>query len=109
MLRHKPTFHAVEKSAGDETMPEAAVNSYKIDRRAIEFTLYEHLHVEQLFEHERYAHLSRAEVEELPPRVLESCRCAHAPGDRSGCQFEAGRVRTPAGFQDAWRKLFDLG
>ena len=29
-------------------MPEAATNAYKVDRRAIEFTLYEHLHVEQL-------------------------------------------------------------
>jgi hypothetical protein len=31
-------------------MPEASQNSYKLDRRTIDFTLYEHLHIEQLFE-----------------------------------------------------------
>jgi alkylation response protein AidB-like acyl-CoA dehydrogenase len=88
-------------------------NSYKVDRRAIDFTLFEHLHVEQLFEFERYAHLSRAECD----AVLDQCsRFAtevtgplNASGDRAGCRFERGQVHTPPGFREAWRKLFDLG
>src|SRR5262245_65899092 len=96
----------------DQPMPEAAVNSYKIDRRAIEFTLYEHLHVEQLFEHERYAHLSRTEcdaiIDQCARFVTEVTGPLNASGDRSGCRLEGGTVHTPAGFKDAWKELFDL-
>ena len=88
-------------------------NFYKVDRRAIDFTLYEHLHVEQLFDFERYAHLSRTESD----AVLDQCsRFAtevsgplNASGDRAGCRFEKGQVQTPPGFKEAWRKIFDLG
>jgi len=40
-------------------MSGAAVNNYKADLRAIQFTLYEHLHVEQVFGLEAFSHLSR--------------------------------------------------
>jgi alkylation response protein AidB-like acyl-CoA dehydrogenase len=76
-------------------MPDAAPNAYKIDRRAIDFTLYEHLHVEQLFDTERFSHLSRAECDAL----LDQCS-----------RFVTdGTVHTPPGFKEAWNKLFDLG
>ena len=81
-------------------MPEAPQNSYKLDRRAIDFTLYEHLHIEQLFEHERYAHLSRAEcdavIDQCVRFVTEVTGPLNAPGDRAGCHFENGTVSTPA-------------
>ncbi len=94
-------------------MPEAAPNTYRIDRRAIDFTLYEHLHVEQLFDTERYAHLGRADCD----AILDQCaRFAtevtgplNAPSDRAGCRFENGTVHTPPGFKAAWTKLFELG
>src|SRR5262249_60686482 len=41
--------------------------------------------------------------------VTEVTGALNASGDRSGCRLEGGIVHTPAGFQDAWRKLFDLG
>jgi alkylation response protein AidB-like acyl-CoA dehydrogenase len=94
-------------------MPEAPQNSYKLDRRAIDFTLYEHLHIEQLFEHERYAHLSRAEcdavIDQCARFVTEVTGPLNGPGDRAGCHFENGKVSTPAGFKRAWKTLFDLG
>src|SRR5262245_31300221 len=94
-------------------MPEAAQNTYKLDRRAIDFTLYEHLHVEQLFEHERYAHLSRAEcdaiIDQCARFVTEVTGPLNGPGDRVGCRFEDGRVSTPNGFKRAWTTLFELG
>src|SRR5215813_4902686 len=94
-------------------MPEAAQNTYKLDRRAIDFTLYEHLHVEQLFEHERYAHLSRAEcdaiIDQCARFVTEVTGPLNGPGDRVGCRFEDGRVSTPNGFKRAWNTLFELG
>jgi len=94
-------------------MPEAAPNTYKLDRRAIDFTLYEHLHIEQLFDTERYAHLSRNEcdavLEQCVRFVTEVTGPLNRPGDRVGCRFENGTVHTPAGFKEAWTKLFELG
>jgi hypothetical protein len=94
-------------------MPEAPQNSYKLDRRAIDFTLYEHLHIEQLFEHERYAQLSRAEcdavIDQCARFVTEVTGPLNGPGDRAGCHFEDGRVSTPNGFKRAWNTLFELG
>jgi alkylation response protein AidB-like acyl-CoA dehydrogenase len=94
-------------------MPEAAVNSYKVDRRAIDFMLWEHLHVEQLFETERYSHLSRDECTALIDQCIrlatEVLGPLNAPGDRHGCRFENGQVITPPGFKDAWKKFHDIG
>jgi alkylation response protein AidB-like acyl-CoA dehydrogenase len=94
-------------------MSEAAINNYKYDLRAIQFTLYEHLNIEQLFQHELYSHLSRVECDQ----VIEQCaRFAtevtgplNGPADRRGCKLEGGIVHTPPGFKDAWKKVFDLG
>jgi alkylation response protein AidB-like acyl-CoA dehydrogenase len=90
-----------------------APSSYKVDARALSFTLWEHLHAEQLFEHERFAHLSREECD----AVIEQCiRFAsevtaplNSPADRVGCKFEKGNVITPDGFKAAWKKLYELG
>ena len=94
-------------------MPEAAVNHFKADLRAIQFTLYEHLHVEQLFAHEIFSHLSREEcdatIEQCLRFVNEYTGPLNGPADRVGCVLEKGVVRTPAGFKAAWRKLFELG
>jgi alkylation response protein AidB-like acyl-CoA dehydrogenase len=94
-------------------MAEAASNYYKIDLRAIEFTLFEHLKVDQLFAHEAYAHLSREDCEQV---IRQCARFAtevsgplNAPGDRTGCRLEGGKVITPAGFKEAWKKLWELG
>jgi alkylation response protein AidB-like acyl-CoA dehydrogenase len=94
-------------------MAEAGTNNYKIDLRALQFTLFEHLKVDQLFAHEAYAHLSREDCEQI---VTQCARFAtevtgplNGPGDRAGCRLENGGVKTPAGFKDAWAKLWELG
>src|SRR5262249_44871929 len=94
-------------------MSGAAVNNYKADLRAIQFTLYEHLHVEQVFEHETFSHLSREEcdatVEQCLRFVNEFTGPLNGQADRVGCILEKGVTRTPSGFKEAWRKLFELG
>jgi alkylation response protein AidB-like acyl-CoA dehydrogenase len=94
-------------------MADAALNFYKADLRSIQFTLYEHLKVQQLFELERFAHLSREECDAIIDQchrfVTEVTGPLNGPGDRAGCRFENGNVITPTGFQEAWQKLFDLG
>ena len=50
-------------------MSEAAVNHFKADLRAIQFTLYEHLKVQQVFDLESFAHISRDECD----AIIEQC------------------------------------
>ncbi len=94
-------------------MPEAAVNHFKVDLRAIRFTMYEHLGVQQLFELEAFSHLTRedcdATIEQCARFVSEVTGPLNGIGDRLGCRKENGRVITPPGFREAWQKLFELG
>ncbi|HEX3175848.1 MAG TPA: acyl-CoA dehydrogenase [Methylomirabilota bacterium] len=91
----------------------APAGHYKADLRAIRFTLYEHLRVDRLFALERYAHLSREECDAIIDQAYRFATEVTGPlnssGDRTGARLEGGRVTTPAGFREAWRKLFELG
>src|SRR5262245_15680150 len=85
-----------------------AMNFYKTDLEAIRFTLYEHLGVQQLFKLDRFAQVSREDCDAV---IAECLRLAtevtgpiNGPGDRAGCRLEGGRVVTPAGFKEAWRR-----
>src|SRR4029453_19272368 len=57
--------------------------------------------------------LSRAEcdavIEQCARFVTEVTGPLTGPGDRVGSRFENGPVHTPAGFKEAWTKLFELG
>ncbi|MCW5890929.1 MAG: acyl-CoA dehydrogenase [bacterium] len=90
-----------------------APNSYKLDRRAIDFTLFEHLKIQQVFEHEIYAHLSREDVaaviDQCARFAMEVTGPLNSPADRAGCVLKDGVVHTPKGFKEAWAKLFELG
>ncbi len=94
-------------------MADAALNYYKADLRAIRFTLYQHLRVQQVFEHERFSHISREECDAIIDQCLrfvtEMTGPLNGPGDRHGCRHENGNVTTPPGFREAWQKLFELG
>jgi len=91
----------------------AAINFYKADLRALQFTLYEHLKVQQLFEMETFSHLSRAECDAIMDQCLrfatEVTGPLNGPGDRVGCVHSDGSVKAPDGFGEAWRKLYELG
>src|SRR5215813_14353457 len=91
----------------------SGTNFYRVDLRSIEFTLYEHLHVEQVFEHGAYSHLSREECDEIIGQcvrfVTEVTGPLNRSGDKVGCRFTNGEVATPPGFKEAWKKLYELG
>lgn len=97
-------------------MSEAAINFFKSDRRSIEFTLWEHFRVQDLFDSEfseHFSHLSREECEAVIEQVERFCNEEVGPicgsADRAGCVLEDGQVRTPEGFQQSWNKLYELG
>jgi hypothetical protein len=94
-------------------MSNAGQNHYKIDLRAIRFTLYEHLNVEQLFQHERFSHLSREECDAIIDQCIryatEVTGPLNGPADRVGCRLVDGQTITPPGFKKAWKTLAELG
>lgn len=94
-------------------MSQQAVNFFKADLRSIRFTLYEHLRVQELFALDRYRHLDQRECDAIVDQchrfVCEVIGPLNGPGDRHGCRFEQGVVKTPPGFREAWRKLYELG
>jgi alkylation response protein AidB-like acyl-CoA dehydrogenase len=90
-----------------------APNSYKVDRRAIDFTLFEHLKIQQVFEHELFSHLTRedctAVIDQCTRFAMEVTGPLNSYADRVGCTLKDGVVHTPKGFKEAWTKLFELG
>src|SRR5688500_8673702 len=81
--------------------------------RDLRFVLYE------LFDGEELARLPGFEdatsdtvmavLEEMGKIAAEVLRPLNAPGDAQGCRYEAGRVRTPDGFPEAWKLLREGG
>ncbi|MFN8545326.1 MAG: acyl-CoA dehydrogenase [Candidatus Binatia bacterium] len=94
-------------------MAAGGTNHYRVDLRAIQFTLYEHLKVQQVFEHGHFSHLSRAECDEVVAQCIRFVTEVTGPlnrlGDKTGCTLQQGKVSTPPGFKEAWKKLYDLG
>ena len=94
-------------------MSEAAINFFKTDLRSLQFTLYEHFRIQELFEHEYYSHLSREECDAVIDQCMRFCNEVIGPlngvGDRTGCRLEDGQVHAPEGYREAWKTLYELG
>jgi alkylation response protein AidB-like acyl-CoA dehydrogenase len=100
-------------------MAESAVNFFKADLRSIQFTLYEHIKVQQLFDAERFpksnffGHFSQEECDRVIEQTYRFCNEVLGPlnqvGDRVGCRFVDGKVVTPDGYKEAWDKLWEMG
>lgn len=94
-------------------MSQAGINTFRIDRRTIDFTLWEHLRVQQLFDLPRYGELSREDCAAVIDQAIrfssEVIGPLNGPGDRIGCTLRDGKVTTPPGFREAWAKLYELG
>lgn len=91
----------------------AGINRYRVDLRELSFVLFEQF---------GYADLAGKPpfdawgVEEARAVLSETHRIArdvfgplNASGDREGCRLEGGQVRTPAGFREAWKTLYETG
>ena len=100
-------------------MAESAVNFFKADLRSIQFTLYEHIKVQELFDEKRFpksnffGHFSREECDRVIEQTYRFCNEVLGPlnqiGDRLGCRFVDGKVITPDGYKEAWDKLWEMG
>ena len=94
-------------------MTEAAINNYKVDLRAIQFTLYEHLKVQELFALPEFSHLTREDCDQVIAQCIRFATEVTGPlntvGDRAGCRLEGKTCVTPPGFRQAWKTLWELG
>ncbi len=88
-------------------------NRYKADLREFEFLLFEQFAIGDILQKEPFSAWGRDEVKMVLEGSYEFATSVLGPlnavGDRTGCKLEGGRVITPPGFKDAWKKLNEAG
>src|SRR5262249_23754390 len=91
----------------------AQQNYYKANLRDLSFLLFEQFHIEKLIGKPPFGNWGKDEVltvlEEAYAWVQKYLGPINAGGDDQGCRLEAGQVRTPAGFKEAWKALYEAG
>ena len=88
-------------------------NRYKADLRDVKFLLWEQFKLQDLLGKAPYGNWGREEVdtvlEEVYAWVTKALGPFNAVGDHEGCKLENGKVKTPAGFKEAWKSLYEAG
>ncbi len=89
------------------------INRYKADLREINFLLFEQFKLQALLgagPFEAWGEEEvRASVAECYRFVREVTGPLNATADQEGCRIVDGRVITPTGFKEAWKKLYEAG
>src|SRR4029077_1069370 len=85
-----------------------AINRYKADLREFYFLLFEQFKLDELLGKEPFAAWGEEEVRtslgECYRWVREVVGPLNATGDIQGCTLKDGKVTTPQGFKDAYKK-----
>jgi alkylation response protein AidB-like acyl-CoA dehydrogenase len=95
------------------TKPIQTINRYKADLREMTFLLFEQFKLAELLGKAPYDAWGEEEVKSSLAECYRFAREVLGPlnvvGDIQGCKLEGGRVITPQGFKDAWKKLYEAG
>jgi alkylation response protein AidB-like acyl-CoA dehydrogenase len=95
------------------TKPIQTINRYKADLREFSFLLFEQFKLGELLGKAPYEAWGEEEVRSSLAECYRFAREVLGPlnvvGDIQGCKLENGGVVTPAGFKDAWKKLYEAG
>jgi alkylation response protein AidB-like acyl-CoA dehydrogenase len=93
--------------------PIPTINRYKADLREFSFLLFEQFKVGELLGKAPFdawdADQCKTTLTEAYRWVREVSGPLNATGDVQGCRLENGQVKTPTGFADAWKKLYEAG
>jgi alkylation response protein AidB-like acyl-CoA dehydrogenase len=93
--------------------PIQAINRYKADLREIFFLVFEQFKLQELLGTAPYDGWGEDEVKsaltECYKWVREVSGPLNAVGDVNGCKLEKDGVKTPPGFKDAHKKLYEAG
>jgi alkylation response protein AidB-like acyl-CoA dehydrogenase len=88
-------------------------NYYKANLRDLHFLLFEQFKLDELLGKEPYANWGKDEVlaviEEAYAWVQKHYGPINRTGDDEGCRLENGQVKTPRGFKETWKALFEAG
>ncbi|MGZ6077527.1 MAG: acyl-CoA dehydrogenase [Myxococcaceae bacterium] len=91
----------------------AGLNWYKADLRELSFVLLEQFRLGELLGKAPYEAWGEDEAKAVLDAAYRFAREVLGPlnasGDREGCRIEGGQVRTPKGFGDAWKQLYENG
>ena len=91
----------------------AGLNWYKADLRELSFVLLEQFKLGELVGKAPFDAWGEDEARAVLDAAYRFAREVLGPlnaaGDREGCRIEAGQVKTPKGFQDAWKQLYENG
>ena len=89
------------------------LNWYKADTRELSFVLLEQFRLGELLGKAPYEVWGVDEAKAVLDAAYRFAREVLGPlnasGDREGCRIEAGQVRTPKGFGEAWKQLYENG
>ncbi len=95
------------------TKPIQTINRYKADLREFTFLLFEQFKLGELLGKEPYDGWGEEEVRTSLAECYRFSREVLGPlnvvGDIEGCKLKDGKVITPTGFKDAWKKLYEAG
>jgi alkylation response protein AidB-like acyl-CoA dehydrogenase len=95
------------------TKPIQAINRYKADLRELQFLLFEQFELQKLLGKAPFEAWGEEECKtsltECYRWVREVIGPLNAVADAEGCKVVDGRVITPTGFKDAWKKLYEAG
>ena len=91
-----------------------AQNHYLADLREMQFVLFEQFGLGDLLASPHFAGSfdtagAKMVLEEAHRLATQVLGPLNATGDSEGCRLEDGAVITPAGFKDAWTKVYDAG
>ena len=88
-------------------------NRYKADLRDFTFLLFEQFKLGELLGAEPFAAWAPDDVRMVLSECYKFCCEVTGPlnstADAQGCRVENGEVRTPEGFKDAWKKIYEAG
>ncbi len=89
------------------------INRYRHDLRDYKFLFYEQFHLEEILGKGVHKDWGTEEVEMVMSETYKWCMDITGPlnqlGDAQGCVLTDGEIKTPDGFKEAWKSLYEAG
>lgn len=92
-----------------------ATSAFMVERRELEFVLFEHLGIQSLFSYPFFADHSIETIGDMISSGIDMCQQVTGPlnksGDREGCHHDkvTKKVTTPRGTKEAYQKYVESG
>ncbi len=89
------------------------INRYRCDLRDFKFLLFEQFGLQEILGKGKHKDWGEEEVtmvlSEVYKWVCDVTGPINEASDRVGCKLENGEIKTPDGFKEAWKSLYDAG